>query len=28
MHETVENADGSMAMRPKEGGFVVPAGGR
>ncbi len=27
LHETVENADGSMAMRPKEGGFVVPAGG-
>lgn len=28
LHETVENADGSMAMRPKEGGFVVPAGGK
>lgn len=28
LHETVENADGSMAMRPKKGGFVVPAGGK
>lgn len=27
LHETVENADGTMAMQPKEGGFVVPAGG-
>ncbi len=27
LHETVENADGSMAMRPKEGGFTIPAGG-
>ncbi|WP_418060073.1 copper chaperone PCu(A)C [Pimelobacter simplex] len=27
LHETVENEDGSMAMRPKEGGFVIPAGG-
>lgn len=27
LHETVESADGSMAMQPKQGGFVVPAGG-
>jgi len=27
LHETVENADGSMAMQPKDGGFVIPAGG-
>lgn len=27
LHETIENEDGSMAMQPKEGGFVVPAGG-
>ena len=27
LHETVENADGSMAMQPKDGGFVVAAGG-
>jgi copper(I)-binding protein len=27
LHETVESADGSMAMQPKPGGFVVPAGG-
>jgi copper(I)-binding protein len=27
LHETVENDDGGMAMQPKEGGFVVPAGG-
>jgi periplasmic copper chaperone A len=27
LHETVENADGSMAMQPKQGGFTVPAGG-
>lgn len=27
LHETVENEDGSMAMQPKEGGFVIPAGG-
>ncbi|MBS4753557.1 copper chaperone PCu(A)C [Nocardioides sp. zg-ZUI104] len=27
LHETVENADGSVAMQAKDGGFVVPAGG-
>jgi copper(I)-binding protein len=27
LHETVENADGGMAMQPKQGGFTVPAGG-
>ena len=27
LHETVENADGSMAMQAREGGFVIPAGG-
>lgn len=27
LHETVTNDDGTMAMQPKEGGFVVPAGG-
>ncbi|MBS2936775.1 copper chaperone PCu(A)C [Nocardioides sp. J2M5] len=27
LHETVQNDDGSMAMQPKEGGFVIPAGG-
>lgn len=27
LHETVENEDGAMAMQPKEGGFVIPAGG-
>lgn len=27
LHETVQNADGSMAMQPRAGGFVVPAGG-
>ncbi|WP_370290990.1 copper chaperone PCu(A)C [Nocardioides sp.] len=27
LHETVQNSDGSMAMQPKKGGFVVPAGG-
>ncbi|TIC86783.1 copper chaperone PCu(A)C [Nocardioides sp. GY 10113] len=27
LHETVQNDDGSMAMQPKEDGFVVPAGG-
>lgn len=27
LHETVQNADGSMAMQPREGGFTVPAGG-
>lgn len=28
MHETVQSADGGMQMRPKRGGFVVPAGGK
>lgn len=28
LHETVMNDDGTMAMRPAEGGFVVPAGGQ
>lgn len=27
LHETVTGDDGSMVMRPKEGGFTVPAGG-
>lgn len=27
LHETVMNDDGTMAMQPKDGGFVVPAGG-
>lgn len=27
LHETVQNDDGTMAMQPKEGGFVIPAGG-
>ena len=27
LHETVTNDDGTLAMQPKEGGFVVPAGG-
>ncbi len=27
LHETVANDDGTMAMSPKEGGFVIPAGG-
>lgn len=27
LHETVASDDGSMAMSPKEGGFVIPAGG-
>lgn len=27
LHETVQNPDGSMVMQPREGGFVVPAGG-
>lgn len=27
LHETIENADGTMQMQQKEGGFVVPAGG-
>jgi len=27
MHETVEDDTGTMVMRPKEGGFVIPAGG-
>lgn len=27
LHEVVAAADGSMAMQPKEGGFVIPAGG-
>lgn len=26
LHETVENADGQMIMREKDGGFVIPAG--
>ncbi|MGO2171687.1 MAG: copper chaperone PCu(A)C [Micrococcaceae bacterium] len=25
LHETVENADGNMVMREKDGGFVIPA---
>ncbi|GAA0620374.1 hypothetical protein GCM10009547_23710 [Sporichthya brevicatena] len=28
LHETVADGDGAMVMRPKEGGFVIPAGGR
>lgn len=27
LHETVENDSGEMIMRPKDGGFVIPAGG-
>ncbi|WP_346958691.1 copper chaperone PCu(A)C [uncultured Arthrobacter sp.] len=27
LHETVAGASGGMQMRPKEGGFVIPAGG-
>lgn len=27
LHETVENDAGEMMMQPKEGGFVIPAGG-
>ncbi|MBM6400361.1 copper chaperone PCu(A)C [Phycicoccus sonneratiae] len=27
LHETVKNASGEMQMQPKQGGFVVPAGG-
>lgn len=27
LHETVANDAGEMVMRPKEGGFVIPAGG-
>ena len=27
LHETIQADDGSMVMQPKEGGFVVPAGG-
>lgn len=27
LHETVENDSGEMAMRPIDGGFVIPAGG-
>lgn len=27
LHETVEDADGQMVMRQKDGGFVVPANG-
>lgn len=27
LHETVENEAGEMVMRPREGGFTVPAGG-
>ncbi|WP_337004804.1 MULTISPECIES: copper chaperone PCu(A)C [unclassified Microbacterium] len=28
LHETVENDAGEMVMRPIEGGFVIPAGGK
>jgi periplasmic copper chaperone A len=28
LHETVANADGTMAMQPKQGGFTVEAGGQ
>lgn len=27
LHEMATGADGAMVMRPKEGGFVIPAGG-
>lgn len=27
LHETVANESGAMIMRPKEGGFTIPAGG-
>ena len=27
LHETIEDPSGEMIMRPKDGGFVVPAGG-
>lgn len=27
LHETIMNDDGTMTMRPVEGGFVIPAGG-
>lgn len=27
LHESVQDDDGSMLMQPKDGGFVVPAGG-
>ncbi|CCQ17958.1 putative uncharacterized protein [Rhodococcus sp. AW25M09] len=27
LHEIATGADGAMVMRPKEGGFVIPAGG-
>nr|HPM53032.1 copper chaperone PCu(A)C [Rhodoglobus sp.] len=27
LHETVANDAGEMVMQPKEGGFVIPAGG-
>lgn len=27
LHETVESDTGEMVMQPKEGGFVIPAGG-
>ncbi|WP_448630431.1 copper chaperone PCu(A)C [Cellulomonas soli] len=27
LHETVENENGEMVMREKEGGFTIPAGG-
>lgn len=27
LHETVANESGEMVMRPREGGFIVPAGG-
>lgn len=28
LHETVENEAGEMVMREKDGGFVIPAGGK
>lgn len=28
LHETVTNESGEMVMRPVEGGFVIPAGGK
>lgn len=28
LHETAESASGSMAMRQKDGGFTIPAGGQ
>ncbi|MFC8532319.1 copper chaperone PCu(A)C [Nocardia sp. NPDC057227] len=27
LHEVVPDADGAMVMRPKDGGFAIPAGG-